>query len=250
MYHGQFLHTTDEAFVLSSLKEFVKLWGSGSQASFQLECEEGKACLKFSCQLGAPVDRHFVPHVPQDHPHGNHGIGHSLPPHPRKKGPSQKKRDRARAEAHRARQSTIAASAVDSETSTSRASNASVQADTIYPSQLGPSAPLAASADRTATKPPTAVPAVQLDKTRAVHDEICSDTVYNNEVVDSTGKIAFRCHQCRMLYLPVSYKDGNKIEDYEICRSHIGVTKCENCARVLVGLTKIRCHRQVCPLSA
>ena len=105
MYHG---HITDEAFVLASLKEFVKLWGSGSQASLQLECEKGKACIKFSCQLGAPADLHFVPHVQQDAPHGFHG--QHLPHHCRHKGPSQQKRDRARAATHRARQNAAAAS--------------------------------------------------------------------------------------------------------------------------------------------
>ena len=67
---------TEEAFVLSSLKEFVKLWGSGSQANLQLECNEGKACIRFSAQIGSPADLHFVPHIPR---HGVHGEECPLP---------------------------------------------------------------------------------------------------------------------------------------------------------------------------
>ena len=34
---------TDEAFVLSSLEEFVKIWGSGNQATLNVKCRNGKA---------------------------------------------------------------------------------------------------------------------------------------------------------------------------------------------------------------
>ena len=87
---------------------------------------------------------------------------------------------------------------------------------------------------------------VEAEPTKAtedvVEDEFCPDEVYN--------KTAFRCFSCRMLFLPDSYLDGHEIMKYESCRSHIGVKKCEACAIVLVGLAKIRCHRQVCQHSA
>lgn len=104
MYNATFETSTEEAFVLASLKEFVKLWGSGSQASFQLECNNGQACFKLSSQLGSPADRHFVPPVPRRRDcHGVHGSPHKHP-HPRQKGPAQRERNRARAAAHRAKQ--------------------------------------------------------------------------------------------------------------------------------------------------
>ena len=81
-----------------------------------------------------------------------------------------------------------------------------------------------------------------------VPDEFCPDDVYHE--VETIGKTAFRCLQCRILFLPISHLDGNTIVDYESCRSHIGVVKCEKCAFVLVGLAKIRCHREVCQYSA
>ena len=98
---------TEEAFVLSSLKEFVKMWGSGCKAQFQLECKERQVWLKMSAQLGAPAERHFVPHVPTEEPrqehHGSRGANQQRL-HPRRKGPAQHEQDRARAAAHRANQ--------------------------------------------------------------------------------------------------------------------------------------------------
>ena len=84
--------------------------------------------------------------------------------------------------------------------------------------------------------------------TEKVSDEFFPDDVYHG--VDGIGQEAFRCFQCRMLYIPTSHVDGNPIVTHEMCRMHIGVCKCVHCAHVLVGLAKIRCHREVCPQSA
>ena len=96
MYESRNETNTEETFILASLKEFVKLWGSGCQANFQLQCSNGQVSFNFSAQLGAPADRHFVPNEPHPH-HGFHA-----PPPPRRKSPQQRERDRARAAAHRA----------------------------------------------------------------------------------------------------------------------------------------------------
>ena len=74
----------------------MKRWGSGCRANFQLQCLNGQVSFNFSAQLGAPADRHFVPHEP----HPQHGPHAPLPP--RRKSPQQRERDRARAAAHRA----------------------------------------------------------------------------------------------------------------------------------------------------
>ena len=50
---------TEEAFVLSSLKEFVKVWGSGRQANFNLECRNGLACIKLTF-IWDPQPRHTL----------------------------------------------------------------------------------------------------------------------------------------------------------------------------------------------
>ena len=98
---------TEEAFVLSSLKEFVKVWGSGCQAHFNLECSNGRAWVKLAFQLEHPADLHHLPyHAPQYHPQVRK---------PRHKGPARHQKDLARAAAHRARQ-TPAAAAAEEET--------------------------------------------------------------------------------------------------------------------------------------
>ena len=78
---------TEEAFLLSSLKEVVKVWGKGSgQASFNFSVINGKGTLQLGFQLGLPCDLHVLP-----------------PQRSRKKGPARCQRDRRRATAHQAR---------------------------------------------------------------------------------------------------------------------------------------------------
>ena len=75
-----------------------------------------------------------------------------------------------------------------------------------------------------------------------VNDELCPDDVYHQAESESIGNRAFRCNECRMLFLPSSHVDGSKIEDFNSCRRHIGVQKCSSCKIVFVGLAKIGCH--------
>jgi hypothetical protein len=96
MYESRYETNTEETFILSSLKEFVKLWGSGCHPNLQLQCSNGQVSFNFSAQLGGPADRHFVPNEP--HPH--HGFHAPLPP--RRKSPQQREHERARAAAQRA----------------------------------------------------------------------------------------------------------------------------------------------------
>ena len=85
---------TEEAFVLATLKEFVKMWGFGSRALLNLECQEGTVWVKLALQLGHPAALHDVPPPPP---------GQDGPPRRRnKKGPARREKDRVRAAAHRA----------------------------------------------------------------------------------------------------------------------------------------------------
>ena len=79
---------TEEAFVLASLKEFVKLWGSGTQASLNLECKNGQAWIHFGAMLGSPASSHFDP---------------TTAPVRKKKSQARKEKDRVRAAEHRAK---------------------------------------------------------------------------------------------------------------------------------------------------
>ena len=83
---------TEETFVLASVKEFVKLWGSGSQATFNLECSNGQAWFQLGARLGPPAFPHFYPDRP------------SPERKKRKKCPARIEKDRARAAEHRAKQ--------------------------------------------------------------------------------------------------------------------------------------------------
>ena len=73
----------------------------------------------------------------------------------------------------------------------------------------------------------------------SINDELCID----EEFIENDGKTAFKCLQCKMFFLPGSFMYGNEIAEYDLCRTHLGVTKCEMCAMDLIGLDKIRVHR-------
>ena len=78
------------------------------------------------------------------------------------------------------------------------------------------------------------------------NDELFPDEVYtSSEVAESIGETSFRCFQCRMLFLPSSNMDRQNIVNCDSCQRHIGVLKFLG-SLVLVGLSKIRCHRGVC----
>ena len=78
---------TEEAFLLSSLKEVVKVWGMGTgHASFNFTVENGKGSLQLGFQLGLPHEVHVYPQG-----------------HPRRKCPARRERDRKRAAAFQAR---------------------------------------------------------------------------------------------------------------------------------------------------
>ena len=54
-HYATTIMNTEEGFILASLKEFVKLWGSGSQSSYHLECKNGQAWFQFGSH---PVPSH------------------------------------------------------------------------------------------------------------------------------------------------------------------------------------------------
>ena len=53
---------SEEAFLLNSLHEVVKVWASGKgKADFNLRIENGSAELQLAFKLGRPTDVHVVP---------------------------------------------------------------------------------------------------------------------------------------------------------------------------------------------
>ena len=68
---------SEEAFLLSSLHEVVKVWASGNgKASFSLNIENGSAELQLAFKLGHPSEEHVVQHQPPDPPVSDHGPWH------------------------------------------------------------------------------------------------------------------------------------------------------------------------------
>ena len=96
----------EETSVLASLKQFVKLWGSGSQATFNLECSNGQAWFHLGARLGHPAYPHFYPPNPPPQV-----------PQKRKKTPARIEKDLARAAEHRAKQDNLAVPAQASQSS-------------------------------------------------------------------------------------------------------------------------------------
>ena len=92
---------TEEAFLLSSLHEVIKVWSRGSgQASFDLNISDGMAELKLGFKLAHPGDLHYHPHVLED---GHQHPYRHQPPRRRRKGQARRERDRLRAAEHHAR---------------------------------------------------------------------------------------------------------------------------------------------------
>ena len=97
---------SEEAFLLNSLQEVVKVWASGKgKADFQLKIKNGTAELQLAFRLGHPSDVHVVP--PQHYNHQQqppHDLHHEqqFPHRRRRKGAARREKDRARAEKYQA----------------------------------------------------------------------------------------------------------------------------------------------------
>ena len=100
MHRSTNFNISEEAFILSSLKEVVNVWARGhGQASFNLGIVDGFADLQLNFRLGSPADLHLLPEqvvqpLPQQPPRV-----HSK----RKKSAAKLAKDRARAALHQAR---------------------------------------------------------------------------------------------------------------------------------------------------
>ena len=88
---------SEEALLLNSLHEVVKVWASGKgKADFQLKIKNGTAELQLAFRLGNPSVVHVVPPLP------HHDLHHEpqLPRRRHSKGAARREKDRARAEKH------------------------------------------------------------------------------------------------------------------------------------------------------
>ena len=146
---------TEEAFVLSSLNEFVKVWGSGGQSNLNLECRNGFACIKLSFNLGHPTSPHL--NSPQY-------FSPAKQPTRRRNGPARKLKNIERAKAHHARL-VAAATAANQATMAMDESSVSSEPDVLASRPTSPS-PAQAS-------PPPPPPA-----TSPAHDPVTADSAH------------------------------------------------------------------------
>ena len=201
----------------SFIFKFKQLWHLGLDAHLNIDTHAGQAWVGLRVGLG---------HAPG--PLLHHQLHQHFPQNTRKDSPSRQRR-RARRAASRKQQAEkakednkIEAAEANSNDSVNHSENLDVENIEVLNEHSD----------------------VQDRPINTINDEFCPDEDYQE--VDNVGMTPFRCHQCRMLFLPKNYKEGNTIETFESCRGLIRVLKCEHCAFVLVGLSKIRCHRQVC----
>ena len=84
---------SEEAFLLSSLREVTKVWArSSGKANFNFSVPDGQAHLQIGFHLGLPQDHHLPPQQHDHDPSSQH----------RYKGSVRIERDRARAAKHQA----------------------------------------------------------------------------------------------------------------------------------------------------
>ena len=182
------LINTEETFVLASLKEIVKIWGSGNQASFNFECRNGRAYLKMETHLGTPDQQHFVPpHVPHD---GNHQ-------HRKQKSPRQIYRNNARAAAYKAKQNVaetvianIEVPGTDTSTSASQMTETRKESDAENLEQINQSTPSPNSTPQNVSLPPSnPLPGESQDPPPTAAAVLVAATTSINPVLSATEEL-------------------------------------------------------------
>ena len=195
MFSGQY---TEEAFLLCSLHEVMKVWAKGSgQAKFDLSICDGKADLSLNFKLGDPEDQHcdpLNPTLPPDHDHQegqyeDHDGQEPLRPvpEPRHKSQARRERNRLRAARHRAATASAAAAAVVATGAASSTVDVILPfTGTILPMQRSKEAPPAApqTAERaahaaTASPTPAAASAESSRDVRPVKTSASQPTIFD-----------------------------------------------------------------------
>ena len=218
--------------------KFVKLWQSGRDANLKIESKAGQAVVSLQLDLGYP---------------------HPPPPHhpvPVVRAAQVRRRQRRAAERQ---------TAAEADREEAKAEEAAEKAAVEAESECVK----AEQADRDCTE---AAEHERAEAAKAAHDEAEQagqalavqtaplDQDYCNDIVniphldgepeegleENDGQEAFKCLQCKLLFIPGSHMHGNEIFDYESCRRHLGVNKCRNCALPLIGLDRMRAHMERC----
>ena len=218
------------AFEATSLtNKFKQLWLTGTEARLVFETRDGKAWGTLHVCLG-------------EHPHD----ANQLPPHPQEhhKGRDTPSKRRRRERREAARSAAVKAAPLISEEGAAEATNdARVIAEEVVTLTLNSETEQSVANEVTEEVIISDTVQKQPLYVTEIDDEICSDEEYYDEI---DAKSAFTCLQCKIEYFPENFVEGEKVLFYGLCRWHLGVWKCRNCSINLVGLGKIRAHRQIC----
>ena len=229
------------AFEATSLNnKFKQLWLAGIQAKLVFETHAGHAWGSLHVCLGEHPGHQQQPPHPQEEP----------PCPPRHISPARQRRRERREAARTVTEAAATEAATAAEKKEDEAENATepdnlseVDEETAN-SNEGQVAAEEAETDHAAAVTET----VSTENENAlfvtdVDDEICSDEEYYMEI--DPGE-AFTCFQCKMEHYPDDHVEGVKVKMYGLCRWQLGVSRCKNCAKNLIGLGTIRVHRQIC----
>ena len=228
------------AFEATSLNnKFKQLWLAGIQAKLVFETHAGHAWGTLHVCLGEHPGHHQQPPHPQEVPPGP----------PRHISPARQRR-RERREAARAAVTAAATAADNKEDEAEKATESDdpneVDDETTNSSE-GQETADEADTDHEAAADTETVSTVTENGlfVTDVDDEICSDEEYYKEI--DPGE-AFTCFQCKMEHYPDNqvYSAGEKVKMYGLCRWHLGVSRCKNCTKNLIGIGTIRVHQQIC----
>ena len=223
------------AFEATSLNNKLKqLWLAGIEAKLVFETQGGNAWGTLHVCLGEHPGRHPLPHHPQEPPQ-------------RHFSPAKQRRRERREAARVAEAAAVKASAEKEEVAEQvmEPENANETLDSNTNSNKVTAEVSNSKSDQAAVIEET----VQVSATAGqviitdVDDEICSDEKYYDEI--DPGE-AFSCLECNIEHFPENYEEGGKVKRYGLCRWHLGVSKCKNCSRTLIGLGTIRVHRTIC----
>ena len=210
----------------SFVRKFKHLWHSGVDAHLDVHTHAGQAWVwvGLRVQLGQ-APGHVHPHVRKN----------TSPAKQRRR----QRREAARAEAAKAsnlisKSDEVAAEADNSNAEEAANENANVE-------------DIAAEIVEVVQEAAEEVPEKQYLQgpllITSVEDEFCEDEKYYDEI---DPNVAFNCFQCKMEHFPANHVDGDRVPTYGLCCWHLGVSKCRNCAKNIIGLGVIRAHRQIC----
>ena len=207
--------------------KFVRLWQSGRDANLKIESKAGQAVVSLQLDLG-------YPHPPPHHPV------------PVVRAAQVRRRQRRAAErqtAAEAESKRVEAEQADRD----RAEAAQAEHKTVVTEHERDEAAKAARVEAEQARQALAVQAAPLDQDSCNIGNIPQlDGEPEEGLEENDGQEAFKCLQCKLLFIPGSHMHGNEIFDYESCRRHLGVNKCRNCALPLIGLDRMRAHLERC----